>query len=145
MRIRSIKGFLLYNKRKKITLVVYFYTAVYRFMMLFMSTKKLEKYMGARGVESQPTETTEHYDYVYYVSRMVNGVANRTDWESKCLVRALTARKLLMRKGITCTLYLGVGKDEEGKMIAHAWLRSGEMFVTGGNGEQYAMVAKFAS
>ena len=46
------------------------------------------------------------------------------------------------RGGIHSTLYLGVGKDE-GKMIAHAWLRCGQMYVTGGNGSSYAMVAKF--
>ena len=28
-------------------------------------------------------------------------------------------------------------------MIAHAWLRCGQMYVTGGNGSSYAMVAKF--
>ena len=64
------------------------------------------------------------------------------EWESKCLVRAMTARKLLKEAGIHSTLYLGVGKDE-GKMIAHAWLRCGQMYVTGGNGSSYAMVAKF--
>ena len=50
--------------------------------------------------------------------------------------------KLLKEAGIHSTLYLGVGKDE-GKMIAHAWLRCGQMYVTGGNGSSYAMVAKF--
>ena len=33
--------------------------------------------------------------------------------------------------------------DENGKMIAHAWLRCGKMYVTGGNGAEYAMVDKF--
>ena len=32
---------------------------------------------------------------------------------------------------------------EEEKMVAHAWLRCGEMYVTGGNGEGYAIVSKF--
>ena len=34
-------------------------------------------------------------------------------------------------------------KIEDGKMVAHAWLRCGEMYVTGGNGAEYAMVDKF--
>ena len=72
----------------------------------------------------------------------VNRITEHTLWESKCLVRAMTARKLLKEAGIHSTLYLGVGKDE-GKMIAHAWLRCGQMYVTGGNGSSYAMVAKF--
>lgn len=58
------------------------------------------------------------------------------------MVRAMTARKILLKKGINSTLYLGVGK-EDGKMVAHAWLRCGQLYVTGGNGTGYAMVAKF--
>jgi hypothetical protein len=54
----------------------------------------------------------------------------------------MTARKLLMKKHISSTLYLGVGKDND-QMIAHAWLRCGNMYVTGGDGKNYSMVAKF--
>lgn len=126
-------------------MAVYGYTAFYRMAILILPSKVLQRFWGRNGEESPEKETREHYAYARLVSRHVNRVANKTQWESKCLVRALTARKLLMRKGITCTLYLGVGKDENGEMVAHAWLRSGEYFVTGGNGADYAMVAKFAS
>jgi len=145
MHKHSVKGFIENNHNKKMTLAVYFYTAIYRFLILTHPSKVLQRHWGESGSESQETETDDHYRYAYRVSKVVNGVSNRTEWESKCLVRALTARKLLLRKGITCTLYLGVGKDENGKMIAHAWLRSGEMYVTGGNGSEYANVAKFSS
>ena len=47
-----------------------------------------------------------------------------------------------MKRGVNTTLYLGVGK-EDGNMVAHAWLRCGQLYVTGGNGNGYAMVAKF--
>jgi len=33
--------------------------------------------------------------------------------------------------GISSTLYIGVGKDEERKLTAHAWLRCGPFIVTG--------------
>ena len=44
--------------------------------------------------------------------------------------------------GLSSTLYLGCGM-EEGKMVAHAWLRFGEMYVTGGDGGGYTTVARF--
>jgi hypothetical protein len=47
-----------------------------------------------------------------------------------------------MKKHISSTLYLGVGKDND-QMVAHAWLRCGQLYVTGGNGSNYSMVAKF--
>lgn len=54
-----------------------------------------------------------------------------TPWESKCLVQALAAKKYLQRMGIESTLYLGTAKQKEGSLEAHAWLRSGSMYVTG--------------
>ena len=41
---------------------------------------------------------------------------------------------------------LGVKKDNNNQMLAHAWIRCGDYFVTGGgNRHGYAVVAKFAS
>ena len=76
------------------------------------------------------------------IARIVGKVCDKTPWESKCLVRALAAQRLLYRQGLSSTLYLGCGM-EEGKMVAHAWLRFGEMYVTGGDGGGYTTVARF--
>lgn len=107
-----------------------------------MDTKKMQVKWGTEGEESGMEESLEHYKYAKAVSICVNHVCNKTAWESKCLVRALTAQKLLKRKAIPSTMYLGC-KMEEGKMVAHAWLRCGSMYVTGGSGEGYAIVDKF--
>lgn len=75
---------------------------------------------------------------------LVPRVCKHTPWESKCLVQALTAKELLNRHGYPCTLYMGVARDDSGKMIAHAWLRCGDAYITGGNGTGYAVTTKFA-
>lgn len=124
------------------TVKIYMYTMFYRICILFLPKPKLEKMMGERGEESEPEETLENLRIAKRISIHVNRITQHTLWESKCLVRAMTARKLLKEKGIHSTLYLGVGKDD-GKMVAHAWLRCGTCYVTGGNGKDYAMVAKF--
>ena len=142
LKMIDIKGFFTKNQNKKITLAVWFYAAWYRFCIRFISPKKLSLYWGIRGEESAETATMEQYRYAKLVGNRVNRSANHTPWESKCLVRALTAQKLLKRKKIESTLYLGVGQ-EDGKMTAHAWLRVGQMYVTGGNGEGYAIVDKY--
>ncbi len=140
----SFLSFLKFNKKKKMTLAIWYLCAYYRLQMLLIPAKKLEKNWGEKGKESPKEDMIKwHYWYSYQVSREVNRIADHTPWESKCLVRALTARYLLHRKGIVTTMYLGVGKDEDGKMVAHSWLRCGELYVTGGNGERYAKVAKF--
>ena len=49
---------------------------------------------------------------------------------------------MVKKKNISSTLYLGV-KTENGKMSAHAWLRTGMLYVTGGSGEGYVVVDKY--
>ena len=145
MRIKMLKrviGFLKYNGEKWMTITVYIYAAYYRMCMLFIPKPRLEKKMGIRGVESEAEVPLNDIKMAKLVGFHVNRVTGHTPWESKCLVRAMTARKILMKKGINTTLYLGVGTEDD-KMVAHAWLRCGALYVTGGNGSQYATVAKF--
>ena len=120
------------------------YSAWYRFLVLHMDTKKMQTKWGIEGEESSEEEAVEHYRYAKKVSYCVNQICDKTSWESKCLVRALTAQKLLKDKNIASTMYLGC-RLENGKMVAHAWIRCGRMYVTGGNGEEYAVVDKFRS
>lgn len=138
----SLMNFITDNKFKAETILSYFYSAVFRAQILFIKPKYLQKHWGKEGKESPEDESKETYKYAASVSRIVNRICTKTSWESKCLVRALTAQKLLKRKKIHTTMYLGC-RLEEGKMVAHAWLRCGRMYVTGGNGEDYAIVDKF--
>lgn len=65
------------------------------------------------------------------IAGAVDVMSRYTIWESKCLVRAIANMKMLEKRNIPSTLYLGTGKDEQGKMIAHAWLRSGTIYLSG--------------
>ena len=57
----------------------------------------------------------------------------------------MAAMKMLEKRGIESTLYLGMAKDETGALIAHAWLRSGPFYITGSEGmERFTVVGKFA-
>jgi hypothetical protein len=47
-------------------------------------------------------------------------------------------------RGIDNTLYLGVGRDETKGLVAHAWLRCGELILTGGGREHFMVVGKFS-
>lgn len=138
----GIVSFIKYNRHKKMTLEAYLYSAVYRICILTVEPNKLHKYWGVEGEESSPEVDKESYRYAKRVSYSVDHVCGKTAWESKCLVRALTAQHLLKKRHIPSTLYLGCSVSE-GKMVAHAWLRCGKMYVTGGDGSGYAVVDKF--
>ncbi len=137
--------FLKYNKHKKWTVLAYVYSLEFRLKILLIKPDKLKKEWGTRGEESPEDDTKENYYIARGVARVVDRICTKTKWESKCLVRALTAQRLLKQKGIHSTMYLGCGTDENGKMIAHAWLRVGKMYVSGGNGKGYACVDKFCT
>lgn len=140
--LSNLNNFLVHNHHKRLTLAVYAYSGWFRICILLIKPKYLRNYWGEEGKESEPQEPIPHYRYAVRVSHEVNRVCNKTQWESKCLVRALTAQKLLVRKNIHSTLYLGCGIHDQ-QMRAHAWLRCGEIYVTGGDGTGYSVVDTF--
>jgi hypothetical protein len=99
------------------------------------------------GIPMQETSDIPHPNTVVlkHISSAIHITSNYTFWESKCLVKAIAGMKMLKRRKIESTLYLGTAKDESAKMIAHAWLRSGPVYVTGKEGmEKFTVVGKFA-
>lgn len=113
----------------------------YRYIILHRPFSSLAKKIGTFGYETAAEE--ENRDVICAVRRAVGAVCKRTPWESKCLVRALTAKKMLNRRKCKCTLYMGVRQNENGNMYAHAWLRCGNMYVSGGMGEGYTVTGIF--
>ncbi|HEX8648312.1 MAG TPA: lasso peptide biosynthesis B2 protein [Thermoleophilaceae bacterium] len=76
------------------------------------------------------------------VARAMAAAARRAPWRTECLEQAIAAKAMLRRRGIASTLYLGMGRDP---VAAHAWLRVGDLNVTGGRDvARYAVVASFA-
>ena len=86
------------------TLKVWFLAAKYRILVKFFSKKHLEKKWGVPGEESSFDAVREDILYAGKIAAQVNRSCNNTPWESKCLVRALTARELMVKKNIPCTL-----------------------------------------
>lgn len=148
--IKNIQKLTSLKSKDKILLVkVVTLTAIARFSMLKIPFKELKKHMGKVNVESSFKLDESDYDLRYVINDLkrfkwvIQAVSKRTPWESKCLVQALTAQYLTNKKGITSTLYLGVKRDSDNNLIAHSWIRCGDFYITGGNGEGYAITAKF--
>ena len=64
---------------------------------------------------------------VRVVSRYLPGTRN-------CLVQSLAAQTMLARRGYSSHLRIGVAKDEEGRLKAHAWVECDGKIVIGGAG-----------
>lgn len=128
---------------KKLLIEAYFLLAWARYKKTTQFSKiapSLGKHMNETKLELTP----EQENTAQEVSSALYLMSKYAFWESECLVRAVAGMKMLERRGIPSTLYLGTAKDETG-LIAHAWLRSGNYYVSGTEGkDKFTLVATFA-
>jgi len=119
-------------KKKLLLVITFFLTGFIRLIILFVPFRLVAKLMGVEGLETNYYNSkVEHLHKVRVIGWAVGTVSRHTPWKSRCMVQALTAQLLLRFFGVPATLYLGVNKNKEGQLIAHAWLRSGAEIVTG--------------
>lgn len=120
---------------------------VARAAIVLLSFRRVVGWLGPLDVESARQIPEWQTREARRIGRIVRQVSGWTPWKSNCFPQALTARVLLRRHRITSTVYLGVRHDEARTGLeAHAWVRAGEVAVTGGRGErQYGVVARFGA
>ena len=89
-----------------------------------------------------PADVRETADRVGWAVRTA---ARYAPFEAACLVQATAAKRMLARRGIETTLYLGVCRDESRAFTrAHAWLRCGDRILTGAEGhDAFTVVSTF--
>jgi hypothetical protein len=61
----------------------------------------------------------------------LNSLCRHLPWKPTCLVKALAAHSMLVRRKVSATLVLSVRPDESAAVSAHAWLEAGGIVVTG--------------
>jgi len=80
------------------------------------------------------------------VASAIARAARHVPFRAACLQQAFTALLMLRRRSLSATVQLGVAKDGQGKLKAHAWSRCGEVPVTGADAaDGFAAVAVFSS
>jgi hypothetical protein len=111
-----------------------------------MPFERIAPLLGTPGHETSRQTHPGDMPAIRQVSRAVGIASRHTWWESQCLVRAIAAKKMLERRNIGSTLYLGTARDEAGRLIAHAWLRSGSCYLTGADQmDRFTTVAVFGT
>ena len=117
--------------------------AAARLAIRFIPFARLAGHLGRHMAETPPSATPVALETSRRVSRAIRLAARNLPWESVCLPQAIAAKAMLKRRGVPCTLYLGVLRNE--KFHAHAWVRAGGLVVTGDRGrEGFTVVSTFA-
>jgi hypothetical protein len=133
------------NGKKILLFEAYVYLAWARILKK-IPFSKLAPSLGTHMTETTMVDNPSDREGLRFVSDAIHIMSRYTFWESMCLVKAIAGMKMLKRRKIESTLYLGTAKDEKGKMIAHAWLRSGSYYISGAEEkDKFTVVAKFAN
>lgn len=118
-----------------------------RLLVLTIPFRWLARTVGEHMQESQQQESADNLQRARLIGQAVCSAAGNTPWESVCLPQAVTGMWMLKLRGITGTLYLGVAKTETEpeQLSAHAWLRCGDLILTGASGhKQFTVVSTFS-
>lgn len=142
--IRKTKKFIKMDFKLKCLMVeAFIFLARGRFLKL-LPFAKVAPSLGEELSET-PVQIVGNEKIIKDVSLAVETMSRYTFWESACLVQAIAATRMLNRRKIPTTLYLGIARDPNGKMLAHAWVRSGSYYVTGSSGKhRFTVVNTFA-
>jgi hypothetical protein len=132
---------------KWLLLQVYFLLGLTRLAISTLSFRRMASYFGPHKVETPADAPPEHLAAARRIAWAIHRVSPYTPWKSNCYPQALTAKILLRQQGIPSTLYLGAAfKADKTGLEAHAWLRCGPLYVTGGRQhEQFGTVGVFGA
>lgn len=118
--------------------------ALARVMIVIMPFRLIARRLGRTRAESSSL-AGKGEGLARTISWAVRTASRYSLWRSTCLTQAMAAKMMLRRRQLPNTLYLGLAKDEEGTLRAHAWLRCGEAILTGGeNRAGFTTIASFA-
>lgn len=127
--MKLLKTFLRMPLKQKLMIPrVFVLMAYYKYQVHNRPFSELAPKIGTLGYETEVVTTPRD---AVLVHELMESMFRRIGWKDSCLIRALTAKRILNSMGEKCTLYMGVRKMEGQGMTAHAWLRCGKRIITG--------------
>jgi hypothetical protein len=92
-----------------------------------------------RRTKQVPREIKEEREVIGEVKKAIERAVIVSPWKNRCLVESLAARCMLNRRRIHSQISLGVAFDEKKKLLAHAWIRAGDIVIVEQRGEYREM------
>lgn len=147
MVLKKLRTFLLLSWiDKALVFEALIWLGLMRLAVLALPFKRVSNWLGKEGQDSPAAPLPEgQAQTALRIARAIRRIQPFTPWDSNCLAQALAARRMLARRGIPATTYLGATIEGQKGIIAHAWLRCGPWILTGAQGHRrYKVVATFA-
>lgn len=123
----------------------YSYSIFSRLLIWFVPIRYLSFWLGRHGTESEGDSAGIMQIKLYSIAHAIRRSSKHALWPTKCLVEAMVAKRMLNKRKIQSTIYLGVAKESSKTLIAHAWVRVGDTIIVGKRGmERFKIVATFS-
>jgi len=108
-------------------------------LIAILSFRRVAALSAGRASGTPATETQARA-----IARAVAAWGRRVPWRAVCFQQGLAAQLMLRRRGLAAALHYGAARDEKGLLIAHVWVRSGDVDVIGCEETQrYGLLAVF--
>ena len=122
-----------------------YWTGIARILIVFVPLKRFSFLLGTHMKVTPESDVSENMVLLRAVGVAVIRASRFVPWRCKCYEQAIAAKMILRGYGLQTTLYYGVAKGHDKKLIAHAWVRCGNYIVTGRPGmERFTIVGTFA-
>ncbi|MBO3699047.1 lasso peptide biosynthesis B2 protein [Roseivirga sp. E12] len=116
-----------------------------RLTVLMFPFKRIARWIGEEGKESSSDISEKESERLVRLASAIFAVSKYTSWQSNCFAQALCAHWILKGMKVDHTTYFGVKKEGTLSMKAHAWLRVGQVIITGKKGhKQFTILGRFA-
>ena len=88
---------------------------------------------------------SKQLELILVLKKNIRRIKRILPWKVKCFEEAIAAKKVLEKYNISSTLYLGVDKNKEKELIAHAWLKVGKDVIIGEKGfDKFVVVGLYS-
>ena len=131
-------------KRRLLLLEACLYLIAARLHTAALPFRAIAPALGTAMADSEPALRPAQQATASDIARTIDQAARHLPLKLLCLQQAIAAKRMLARRRIPGTLYLGTQRDPDGQLQAHAWLRSGAIRVTGGNGREHTILSRFS-
>jgi len=130
--IQKISSFLSLSREVKcLFFKAYFLSGLVKLTLIFLPFRKVLSWQGQINTSTPQNEDPTTAAFRKSLQQAMILCDKYTLWKTECYTQAITAKILLNRKHIDGTIYIGFKKDQNGKYLGHAWLRSFDRIITG--------------
>jgi hypothetical protein len=102
-----------------------------KIMVSFLPMKILAKVIRGYMKDAKGKSVRRRRGEVELFIRAIRRADRYSLWKNKCFNKSIALRKMLNRRKIPNTLYLGVFKENRSSLGAHAWVTVGDEIVLG--------------